>query len=271
MAPPLLLLVDDAPDIGFLVRHLARQAGQELLVCRDVPEALVALESAQPDLIILDLNLPRPNGLELCRQLHRTPGRNPIPIALFALAERAEDIAAGLDAGIDFVLSKDLLARPEAWRQRINEILGAVGSPADGKMVKYEFGFMPTHRSYDWITTFNDALRHGVVPRLGLPVVRVLLRRVATRFSHSTPLQEQRLQGLDIAPWADWLSADGLGLVPSAFPLAQRPCFVALFAAWVVEEIDRVWGSAAGNRARSAFAEFLASLEAASTHDQRRP
>ena len=271
MALPLLLLVDDAPDIGFLVRHLARQGGQELLVCRDVPEALVALKSAQPDLIILDLNLPGPSGLELCRQVRRTPGRKTISIALFGLPDRAEDIAAGLDSGIDFVLSKDLLARPEAWQFRINEILGAVGGPADGNVVKYESGLMPTYRSYDGTAALNDALRHGVVPRLGLPVVRVLLRRVATRFSQSAPLQEQRLQGLEIAPWADWLSADGLGLVPSAFPLAQRPCFVALFAAWVVEEIDRVWGSAAGNRARSAFAELLASLEAASTHDQRRP
>jgi CheY-like chemotaxis protein len=271
MAPPLLLLVDDAPDIGFLVRRLARQAGQELLVCRDVPEALVALESARPDLIILDLNLPGPNGLELCRQLRRTPGRETIPIALFGLPERAEDIAAGLEAGIDFVLSKDLLARPDGWRHRINEILRAVGSPEDGETVKYEFAFMPTHRSYDGITAFNDALRHDAVPRLGLPVARVLLRRVATRFSQSAPLQEQRLQGLEVAPWADWLSADGLGLVPSAFPFAQRPYLVALFAAWMVKETARVWGSDAGNRARTAFAEVLASLDAAPTRDQRHP
>jgi CheY-like chemotaxis protein len=271
MAPPLLLLVDDAPEIGYLVRRLTRQAGQELVVCCDVPEALVALETARPDLIVLDLNLPGPNGLELCRQLRRTPSWETIPIALFGLPERSEDIAAGLDAGIDFVLSKDLLARPEAWRQRINEILVAAAGPADGEVVRYQSGFMPTHRSYHGITALNDALWHAVVPRLGLPVVRVLLRRVATRVSQSAPLQEQRLQGLEIAPWADWLSADGLGLVPSSFPLAQRPYLVALFAAHVVEEIERVWGSAAGTKARPAFAELLAGLDAASAHDLRQP
>src|SRR6516164_2597201 len=133
MTPPLLLLVDDVQEIQFIVQRLGKRAGYTVVCYPDVPAAwqcLQALLSAPtdppaplPDLLLLDLNLPGLSGLELCRRLRQTPQLAELPVAWFTQSDSSEDIAAGLGAGADFVVDKELVTRPDDWAKRIEEIL----------------------------------------------------------------------------------------------------------------------------------------------------
>src|SRR6266852_3087198 len=170
MSFPTLLLVDDAPEIGFLVQRLARKSGHEAAGCHSVPSALERLQTLRPDLIILDFNLPRPNGLELCAHLRRQTEHRETPIALFGSAARTDDLAAALEAGVDFLLDKDLLARPDAWLARLGEILQTAGSRTPSHLLEYSDSRMSLSPSTDGIVAFNEALRHTAVLQRGTPV-----------------------------------------------------------------------------------------------------
>ena len=97
---PLLVLVDDAPEIGVIVKHLGVRAGQDVRVYEDVAGAWDFLTRARPDLLIVDLNLSGENGLVLCRRVRATPAFTQLAVALFTNWDRPEDVIAGLEAGI---------------------------------------------------------------------------------------------------------------------------------------------------------------------------
>lgn len=117
-----ILLVDDSEVIRIATRHfLERQPG--FAVCGEAVDGLDALEKAQtlrPDLIILDLAMPRMNGLEAARELRALMGN--VPIILFtwyADAIHAEDAEA---AGVNAIISK---TNPAALQSHINHLLMA--------------------------------------------------------------------------------------------------------------------------------------------------
>ena len=118
-------LVDDAPDLGLVVTLLGRRAGCEVECRLDVPGAWEFLQHTRPDLILLDRNLPGVSGLELCRRVRATPALADLPIALFVYLRLTEDVAAGLEAGVDFLFSKELVGSPDEWRPAVSvHILG---------------------------------------------------------------------------------------------------------------------------------------------------
>jgi DNA-binding response OmpR family regulator len=255
MVVPTLLLVDDAPEIGFLVKRLAGKAGCDVVVCHDVATAQEVLRTLRPHLILLDLNLPGANGLELCAHLRARTGEPVSPITLFGSAARTEDLAAALEAGVDFLLDKDLLARPDAWQARLAEILQMAAGTGPAALVEYRDSIMSPSASTDGITPFNEALQHSAVLRLGIPVVRVLLRRVLHRLSESVP-NEGNPPAAEAAV-TRWLSPDGLGLAPFAFPPAQRLHWVAACAAALCDQFARVWGFAESRQAREALTAWM--------------
>ena len=124
---PSLLVVDDAPEIVRLVEWLGRRQGYEVRSAGDVQAAWQTLQEWRPDLVLLDLNLPGDNGLVLCRRLRQASELASLPVALFGDWQRSDDIAEGLEAGIDFMIAKDLLCRPDEWQARLQEILEAIG------------------------------------------------------------------------------------------------------------------------------------------------
>jgi PAS domain S-box-containing protein len=118
-----LLLVEDMPEMGLIVQRFAKKAGHELHWVKTAEEAWEHLQANSPDLVLLDIHLPGMDGIELCRRLRTLDQQAKLPIALFSQGAVAEDITAGLSAGANYVLSKELLCQPEAWRQRLAEIL----------------------------------------------------------------------------------------------------------------------------------------------------
>jgi class 3 adenylate cyclase/CheY-like chemotaxis protein len=104
--PPRILLVDDNPaNLDILETRLAIH-GYELLTATDGEEALAAAREATPDLIVLDVMMPKLDGIEVCRRLKEDPTLPYMPIILVTAKADSKDIVAGLDAGGDEYLTK---------------------------------------------------------------------------------------------------------------------------------------------------------------------
>jgi two-component system response regulator BaeR len=120
---PLLLLVDDMAEIGLIVQRLGRHCGHNVVHCARADAALEFLQQNRPDLVLLDINLPGVNGLELCRKLRDMGHLADVPVAILSSGMLPEDLETARNAGASHVLFKDLLAQPDAWQRRLQEIL----------------------------------------------------------------------------------------------------------------------------------------------------
>jgi len=104
--PPRILVVDDNPaNVDILQTRLAVH-GYEILTASDGEEALAVAREKQPDLILLDVMMPRMDGLEVCRRLKADTALPFIPIILVTAKADTRDIVAGLEAGGDEYLTK---------------------------------------------------------------------------------------------------------------------------------------------------------------------
>lgn len=105
-ASPTVLLVDDEEDILSLLRYNLEKEGFGTLLARDGISALNAARSAEPDLIILDIMMPRMDGIEVCRRLRQDAHLRTIPVLMLTARTEEEDQIEGLDAGADMYLQK---------------------------------------------------------------------------------------------------------------------------------------------------------------------
>ena len=104
--PPRILIVDDnATNVKILQARLASE-GYEVVSAADGFEGLSAARELQPDLILLDVMMPRLGGLEVCRQLRADPGFPFTPIIMVTAMADLKDVIAGLEAGADEYLTK---------------------------------------------------------------------------------------------------------------------------------------------------------------------
>ncbi len=129
-AGPHILLVEDMPEIQLIVQRLTRHSGYSLKWVSTAEAGLEYLQSHHPDLVLLDIHLPGMDGIELCRRLRALPELADVPVALFSQGANQDDLQAGLAAGANFVLPKDLLCRPDDWRRSVEEMLGEAGVAA---------------------------------------------------------------------------------------------------------------------------------------------
>ncbi|MBI5968701.1 MAG: response regulator [Deltaproteobacteria bacterium] len=104
--PPRILIVDDNPmNVDILQTRLAAH-GYETVTASDGEEALAIAREKQPDLILLDIMMPKMDGMEVCRELKRDPTLPFMPIILVTAKSESKDIVAGLEAGGDEYLTK---------------------------------------------------------------------------------------------------------------------------------------------------------------------
>jgi len=103
-----LLLVDDDCDQVDLLTYAFQRHGYSVATAGDGRQALARWQSEQPDLVVLDVNLPKVNGFEVCRQIRR--GSNTPVILLTARAEES-DVVRGLQVGADDYVTKPFSAK----------------------------------------------------------------------------------------------------------------------------------------------------------------
>ena len=104
--PPLILIVDDNPtNVDILQARLAAN-DYEIITAADGEEGLAKIREAQPDLILLDIMMPKMDGLEVCRHLRADTSLPFMPIILVTAKVESKDVVAGLEAGGDEYLTK---------------------------------------------------------------------------------------------------------------------------------------------------------------------
>lgn len=119
-----LLVEDDVRIAGFVAKGL-RENSYAVDVAHDGEDGLYQPEINEYDLVILDVNLPRKDGFELCREIRKGGGR--VPILMLTARDAVDDRIAGLDTGADDYLTKpfefrELLARLRALSRRHSEV-----------------------------------------------------------------------------------------------------------------------------------------------------
>lgn len=115
----LLLIEDDDGIITPLTMYL-EQTGFEVTVCKNGTDALARFQDTKPHIIILDINLPGKNGIEVCREIRATSA---IPIIILSARESEDDKVSLLELGADDYVSKpfsprELVARIHALLKR---------------------------------------------------------------------------------------------------------------------------------------------------------
>jgi two-component system, OmpR family, response regulator MprA len=116
-----ILVVDDEPAVREAVERALRLEGYDVVLAADGGEALQTLDERPADAVVLDLLMPRVDGLELCRRMRLRGDRT--PVLMLTARDAVTDRVAGLDAGADDYLVKpfaldELLARVRALLRR---------------------------------------------------------------------------------------------------------------------------------------------------------
>lgn len=106
MAKTRILIVDDEASILDLIRHLLLRSGYDVLTASDGDEALRLLYDVQPDLVVLDLMLPKMDGWEVCRRAKSDPLIAGIPILMLTARREERDLVEGLRLGADDYVRK---------------------------------------------------------------------------------------------------------------------------------------------------------------------
>jgi two-component system response regulator ResD len=117
MTPSRVLIADDDAVVRDVVRRYLERDGLEVRVVGDGNEALRVLSTERIDVAVLDVMMPGPNGLSLCRTL-RQGGDYTVPVILLTALSEEDDRIAGLEAGADDYLTKPFSPRELALRVR---------------------------------------------------------------------------------------------------------------------------------------------------------
>jgi putative two-component system response regulator len=124
-----ILVVEDDASIRLLLTALLEREGFEVSTARDGEAGLRAVAEHSPDVVVLDIGLPRIDGLEVTRRLRAAPASRTLPIILVTARTGLDDMVAGLDAGADDFIAKpfkrpELLARIRSAARMRRAILG---------------------------------------------------------------------------------------------------------------------------------------------------
>ena len=128
-APRTLLVVDDAPEIVRLVTKIFEARGLRVVAGKDGHEALELVASQRPDVILLDLDLPRIDGFEVCKRLKADASTKGIPIVMMTAAHASLEAARrGVDCGADEYVAKPFLR--EVLVHNVERLLDRIKTPS---------------------------------------------------------------------------------------------------------------------------------------------
>ncbi|CAG0927843.1 MAG: Alkaline phosphatase synthesis transcriptional regulatory protein PhoP [Rhodocyclaceae bacterium] len=117
-----ILIVDDEPNIVVSLEFLMKREGFDVAVATDGEAALKSVEEKRPDLVLLDIMLPKKNGFEVCQTIRANPGLQAVKIVMLTAKGRDTEVAKGTALGADAYMTKpfstkDLIAQ-------VRQILG---------------------------------------------------------------------------------------------------------------------------------------------------
>lgn len=180
-----ILLVEDDPSLGEGLRTALRRAAYAVDWLQDGASALAAIRAGGIDLVVLDLGLPRKDGLEVIREARRAGAT--VPILVLSARERAADRMLGLDLGADDYVGKpfdngELLARVRALLRRSS-------GQASPTLAFAGLALDPASLTVTWQGRVID------LPRREVALLRLLMEHPGRIVSRETA--QQRLYGWD--------------------------------------------------------------------------
>ncbi|MDM7830598.1 response regulator transcription factor [Cellulomonas edaphi] len=119
---PVILAADDDEDILEMVAFRLERSGYAVVRAHDGAEALAAARETLPDLIVLDVMMPKMDGYEVTRALRADESTSRIPVILLTARVQDSDVQKGFDAGADDYVRKPF--SPQELRSRVQAILG---------------------------------------------------------------------------------------------------------------------------------------------------
>lgn len=155
-----ILLVDDDPDLLSVTGFALQQAGLLVIKAANGAEALQAFAAEQPDLAVLDINMPGMNGFELARRLRE---QSDLPVLMLTVRNEEQDVVRALELGADDYLAKPF--SPKILVARIRALLRRVGIEGEGTATLGALTLKPDELTLQ-----------------GLPQGTVRLTRLETRF-----------------------------------------------------------------------------------------
>jgi len=124
-----ILIIEDDRDIVELVRYNLANEGYQITAALDGSTGLAALRKSPPDLLLLDLMLPRISGLEICREIRRDETLNRLPILMLTARGDEADRVVGLEMGADDYVTKPF--SPRELAARVKALLRRAEPPAE--------------------------------------------------------------------------------------------------------------------------------------------
>jgi two-component system, OmpR family, alkaline phosphatase synthesis response regulator PhoP len=120
-----VLIVDDEPNIVTSLEFLMREGDYDVRIARNGDEALLLLESFRPNLLLLDVMLPRRSGLEVCREIRGNPAFVEVKIVMLTAKGRDLEREEGLGLGADAYVTK-----PFSTKELMSTVRGLLHSAA---------------------------------------------------------------------------------------------------------------------------------------------
>ncbi len=118
-----ILIVDDEPNIVMSLEFLMKKAGFEVAVAVDGEEALAQVGRVNPDLVLLDVMMPKKSGYEVCEALRADPARAGMKIVMLTAKGRETEVAKGMALGADAYVTKPFSTKDLVTQ--VTELLGA--------------------------------------------------------------------------------------------------------------------------------------------------
>ncbi len=118
-----VLIADDEPNIVISLEFLLRREGFEVLVAVDGEEALAKARAERPDLVLLDVMMPKMNGFDVCQALRSDPELASMRVLMLTAKGRETEVSKGLGLGADAYMTKPFSTKDLVAQVRV--LLGA--------------------------------------------------------------------------------------------------------------------------------------------------
>ncbi len=170
-----ILVVEDEADLSDLLSYILRRAGHEVILAFDGDAALRLWKERDPELVLLDIGLPRRNGWDVCRTIRN---ESTTPVMILSGADAEEDILQGLEIGAEDYVTKPF--SPRLLQARIRTLLRrshtAVKRPVESLISVGDLKLDPDWRTVACAerTAHLTRLEHKLIQELALHVEQVV-------------------------------------------------------------------------------------------------
>lgn len=121
-----ILIADDEPNIVISLEFLMKREGYDVTIATDGEEAVNRIRADRPDLVLLDVMMPKKSGFEVCQEVKADPALQAIRILMLTAKGRDTDIAKGMALGANAYMTKPFATRDLV--EKVHQLLGGAAA-----------------------------------------------------------------------------------------------------------------------------------------------